>query len=73
MAMLVGQLIEILKQFDQDREVMIHTLSGQNAEVKGYFPKDDETGRFIVKSLTTGKTYYVEPIGNGHPADWGRY
>lgn len=29
MAMLVGQLIEILKQFDQDREVMIHTLSGQ--------------------------------------------
>lgn len=40
--MLVGQLIEILKQFDQDREVMIHTLSGQNAEVKGYFPKDDE-------------------------------
>lgn len=30
MAMLVGQLIEILKQFDQDREV------------KGYFPKDDE-------------------------------
>lgn len=36
--MLVGQLIEILKQFDQDREVMIHTLSGQNAEVKG----DDE-------------------------------
>lgn len=42
MAMLVGQLIEILKQFDQDREVMIHTLSGQNAEVKGYFPKDDE-------------------------------
>lgn len=22
--------------------------------------------------LTTGKTYYVEPIGNGHPADWGK-
>lgn len=42
MAILVGQLIEILKQFDQDREVMIHTLSGQSAEVKGYFPKDDE-------------------------------
>lgn len=41
MAILVGQLIEILKQFDQDREVMIHTLSGQNAEVKGFFPKDD--------------------------------
>lgn len=39
------------------------------AEEEGYDP--DETGRFIVKSLTTGKTYYVEPIGNGHPADWG--
>lgn len=61
--MLVGQLIEILKQFDQDREVMIHTLSGQNAEVKGYFPKDDEY--FYLTDLD------VEPIGNGHPADWG--
>lgn len=29
------------------------------------------TGRFIVKSLTTGKKYYIEPIGNGRPADWG--
>lgn len=42
MAMLVGQLIEILKQFDQDREVMIHTLSGQNAEVEYYI--DDAEG-----------------------------
>ena len=31
MGMLVGQLIKILKQFDQDREVMIHTLSGGEA------------------------------------------
>lgn len=29
MGMLVGQLIKILEQFDQDREVMIHTLSGE--------------------------------------------
>ena len=28
-----------------------------------------ETGRFIVKSLVTGKTYYIEPIGNGRSAD----
>jgi hypothetical protein len=42
MGMLVGQLIEILKEFDRDREVMIHTLDGRNVEVKGYFPKDDE-------------------------------
>lgn len=32
---------------------------------------EGEAGRFIVKSLVTGKKYYVEPIGNGHPADWG--
>lgn len=38
---------------------------------KRFLTNTDETGRFIVKSLTTGKTYYVEPIGNGHPADWG--
>lgn len=30
MGMLVGQLI--LEQFDQDREVMIHTLSGETVE-----------------------------------------
>ena len=36
-----------------------------------FLTNTDETGRFIVKSLVTGKTYYVEPIGNGSPADWG--
>ena len=36
------------------------------------FLKDtDKTGRFIVKSKVTGKKYFVEPIGNTHPADWG--
>jgi len=36
------------------------------------FLKDtDKTGRFIVKSKVTGKKYFVEPIGNGHAADWG--
>lgn len=40
--MLIGQLIEILKQYDSDREVMIHTLKGENVEVNGYFiPKDE--------------------------------
>lgn len=38
---------------------------------KRFLTNTDETGRFIVKSLVTGKKYYVEPIGNGHPADWG--
>lgn len=41
MAILVGQLIEILKEYDQDREVVVHTLSGENVEVKGYFIQDD--------------------------------
>lgn len=38
MAILVGQLIEILKQFDPDREVVIHTLKG---DVNGYFVQKD--------------------------------
>lgn len=33
----------------------------------------DETGRFIVKSLKTGKTYYVEPIDGGERTSWGDY
>ena len=37
MAILVGQLIEILKGYDQDREVVVHTLNGENVEVNGYF------------------------------------
>lgn len=38
---------------------------------KKFLTDTDETGRFIVKSLETGRTYFVEPIGNGHSADWG--
>lgn len=30
----------------------------------------EETGRFIVKSTTTGVAYYVEPIGTPH-IKWG--
>lgn len=41
MAILVGQLIEILKQFDPDREVVIHTLKGENVDVNGYFVQND--------------------------------
>lgn len=36
-----------------------------------FLTNTDETGRFIIKSNTTGKTYFVEPIGTGRPADWG--
>ena len=31
----------------------------------------DETGRFIVKSLKTGKTYFVETLDEGERNDWG--
>ena len=41
MAILVKQLIEILQKYDQDREVMIHTLQGENVEVNGYFIQKD--------------------------------
>lgn len=42
MAILVGQLIEILKQFDPDREVVIHTLKGGgNVDVNGHFVQKD--------------------------------
>ena len=45
--MLVGQLIKILEQFDQDREVMIHTLSGENVDVNGYFIQNDLNNPFF--------------------------
>lgn len=38
---------------------------------KRFLENTDDTGRFIYKSLVTGREYYVEPIGTGHPADWG--
>ena len=38
---------------------------------KRFLTNTDETGRFIVKSITTGRSYYVEPIGSGHSSDWG--
>lgn len=41
MAILVGQLIEILQRYDRDREVMIHTLKGETVDVNGYFVQRD--------------------------------
>lgn len=40
---------------------------------KNFLVNRDETGRFIVDSYRTGKTYFVEPIGPDRPADWGSY
>lgn len=38
---------------------------------KRFLTGTDETGRFIVKSLVTGRQYYVEPLDNGTKTDWG--
>lgn len=35
-----------------------------------FFTDRDDTGRFVVSSARTGKTYFVEPIGNVKTA-WG--
>lgn len=43
-----------------------------NATLRSRFlTNTDETGRFIVYSARTGKTYFVEPIINGHTPAWG--
>lgn len=38
-----------------------------------FFEDRDETGRFRVTSSKTGVQYYIEPQGDGRPADWGSY
>ena len=38
---------------------------------KRFLTERDKTGRFIVKSLRTGRTYYVEPISSNVRTDWG--
>lgn len=40
---------------------------------KKFLTNTDETGRFIVKSKKTGKTYYVEPIDGKERTAWGDY
>lgn len=38
---------------------------------KDFLVDSDDTGRFIVTSLVTGRKYYVEPIDSGTRTDWG--
>ena len=40
---------------------------------KNFLINSDETGRFIVKSQKTGKSYYVEPIDDSERTMWGDY
>ena len=36
-----------------------------------FLTNTDETGRFLVYSERTGKTYFVEPVINGKTPEWG--
>lgn len=38
--------------------------------MKKFLTSTDDTGRFIVSSTRTGKTYAVEPIDNRSKTDW---
>lgn len=40
---------------------------------KKFLINSDETGRFIVKSQKTGKSYYVEAIDDSERTMWGDY
>ena len=43
-----------------------------NEEInKKFLLNTDETGRMIVKSLKSGKSYYIEAIGNGYNETFG--
>jgi hypothetical protein len=45
----------------------------ETTTIKRFFEDRDETGRYRITSSKTGVQYYIEPIGNGRPADWGSY
>lgn len=38
-----------------------------------FLTNTDDTGRFIVKSLKTGKTYFVEAIDGADRSKWGDF
>ena len=40
---------------------------------KNFLMNSDESGRFIVKSKKTGKTYFVEAIDGNEKTVWGDY
>ena len=40
---------------------------------KDFLINSQDTGRFIITSLKTGKKYYVEPIDNGERVEWGDF
>jgi len=43
----------------------------ENKAIKNFLVNSDDTGRFIITSLKTGRKYFVEPIDNGNKTEWG--
>lgn len=41
--------------------------------IKNFLINQEDTGRFIVKSLKTNRTYFVEPIDSNERIYWGDY
>ena len=41
--------------------------------IKKFLLDNDDTGRFVVKSKKTGKTYFVEAIDGDERTTWGDY
>ena len=42
----------------------------KNEAIKNFLVNSEDTGRFIITSLKTGKKYYVEPLDGGEKIDW---
>ena len=42
-----------------------------NEVLRNFLVNSEDTGRFIVTSLKTGRKYYIEPIDSGARIDWG--
>lgn len=45
----------------------------ENEILKNFLVDSEETGRFIVKSLKTGRKYYVEAIDGSEKSVWGDF
>jgi len=45
-------------------------MKDKQITIKGFLINSSDTGRFIVKSKRTGRTYFIEPQGDAH-IEWG--
>jgi len=45
-------------------------MKAKQIRIKDFLINSSDTGRFIVKSQRTGRTYFIEPQGDAH-IEWG--